>query len=106
MYKAYDHDEGCEVAWNKLDASTVRTEKDRAKFNTEIGILKQLSHPSILKFTTAWVDKSNNVNFVTEMMTSGTLRQYVRRVKNVKIKIMQKWCRQILAALTYLHTRR
>lgn len=105
VYKAYDTEEGLEVAWNKLNCEQLTEEKDRKKLGAEINILRRLNHPNILQFTTAWVDqKTNTVNFITEMMTSGTLRQHVKRVKSVKLKIMKKWSKQIISGLNYLHT--
>ncbi|KAM7273794.1 hypothetical protein ACFE04_028458 [Oxalis oulophora] len=57
-----------------------------------------------MKFYTSWVDTANrNINFVTEMFTSGTLRQYRERHKRVNIRAVKHWCRQILEGLLYLH---
>ena len=41
-------------------------------------MLKQLKHKNIMTFYDSWLDqKTYSVNFITEMFTSGTLRQYV-----------------------------
>jgi len=46
---------------------------------------------------------------VTEMMTSGSLKSYIRKFKvhkeEKRINVMKKWCRQILKGLAYLHSR-
>ena len=42
--------------------------------------------------------------FTTEIVTSGTLKEYTSRVKNIKLKVIKKWCRQILNGLNYLHS--
>lgn len=71
VYKGYDADEGVEVAWNKLPTQKMQ-EKDRDRVREEITILKKMDHPNIIRCTSAWVDrKTNNVNFITELMTSG-----------------------------------
>ncbi|XP_048225727.1 serine/threonine-protein kinase WNK1 isoform X2 [Ricinus communis] len=58
-----------------------------------------------MKFYTSWVDTANrNINFVTEMFTSGTLRQYRLKHKRVNIRAVKHWCRQILRGLLYLHS--
>ncbi|KAJ6431423.1 hypothetical protein OIU84_018828 [Salix udensis] len=58
-----------------------------------------------MKFYTSWVDTSNrNINFVTEMFTSGTLRQYRLKHRGVNIRAVKHWCRQILEGLLYLHS--
>ncbi|KAK4405722.1 Serine/threonine-protein kinase WNK1 [Sesamum angolense] len=45
-----------------------------------------------------------NINFVTEMFTSGTLRQYRLKHKRTNIRAIKHWCRQILQGLLYLHS--
>lgn len=37
-------------------------------------------------------------------MTSGTLREYIRKLNLPNIKIVKRWCRQILKGLFYLHS--
>ena len=45
--------------------------------------------------------------FITEFMSSGTLKQFLRKNKRNKRKIQvqswKRWCTQILSALNYLH---
>lgn len=75
VYKGYDTDEGVEVAWNKLPTKGMQ-EKDRMRVSEEIKILQTMEHRSILRCNYAWVDPTtNDVNFITEMMTSGSLRE-------------------------------
>ncbi|KAL1802552.1 hypothetical protein ACET3Z_031199 [Daucus carota] len=50
------------------------------------------------------ISANRNINFVTEMFTSGTLRQYRQRHKKVNIRVLKHWCRQILQGLLYLHS--
>ena len=50
----------------------------RDRLFAEIRVLKQLKHKNIMTFYDSWLDqKTYSVNFITEMFTSGTLRQYV-----------------------------
>lgn len=42
---------------------------------------------------------------VTELMTSGTLKMYLKRFKRINIKVLKSWCRQILKGLSFLHSR-
>ena len=76
-YKAFDEYEGIEVAWNQVKLyDSLQTSEDLERLYREIHLLKTLNHENIMKFYTSWVDTSNrNINFVTEMFTSGTLRQ-------------------------------
>ncbi|KAH7295165.1 hypothetical protein KP509_27G035800 [Ceratopteris richardii] len=71
---------------------------------SELKLLKMLKHDNIMKFCDSWVDyRSRKVNFITEMFTSGTLRQYRQKHKHVNQKAIKHWCRQILQGLVYLH---
>ncbi|KAK6130290.1 hypothetical protein DH2020_035962 [Rehmannia glutinosa] len=79
--------------------------EDLERLYCEIHLLKTLKHSNIMKFYTSWVDTANrNINFVTEMFTSGTLRQYRLKHKRTNIRAIKHWCRQILQGLLYLHS--
>jgi WNK lysine deficient protein kinase len=75
--QAFDESEGLEVAWNQVmvnDLVTSPADKDR--LFAEIRVLKQLKHKNIMSFYDSWFDQKNmTVNFITELFTSGTLRQ-------------------------------
>jgi len=106
VYKAIDREEGYEVAWNcfqvsimvymtlsrmklRIDCSSVShlsilsiiiKQTTKAQFNAlsqEISILKEVRHPNIIAFHDWWYSKDNEFIFVAELMTSGTLREYV-----------------------------
>ncbi|GAA0158717.1 non-receptor serine/threonine protein kinase [Lithospermum erythrorhizon] len=106
VYKAFDEYEGIEVAWNQVKLyDFLRSPEDLERLYCEIHLLKTLEHKNIMKFYTSWVDTANrNINFVTEMFTSGTLRQYRLKHKRVNIRAVKQWCRQILEGLHYLHS--
>lgn len=78
-YRAFDEYEGIEVAWNQVKLyDFLQSPEDLERLYCEIHLLKTLKHKNIMKFYTSWVDTANrNINFVTEMFTSGTLKQYV-----------------------------
>ncbi|KAF7849760.1 hypothetical protein BT93_L0314 [Corymbia citriodora subsp. variegata] len=64
-----------------------------------------LKHENILKFYDSWVDdKKKTINMITELFTSGSLRQYRKKHKNVDVKAIKNWARQILQGLVYLHS--
>jgi serine/threonine protein kinase len=69
----------------------------------EIDILKSVRHPNIITFHDAWHNDSEFI-FITELMTSGTLREYIRKLSLPNIKIIKRWSRQILKGLAYLHS--
>ncbi|KDO40445.1 hypothetical protein CISIN_1g004564mg [Citrus sinensis] len=106
VYRAFDEYEGIEVAWNQVKLyDFLQSPEDLERLYCEIHLLKTLKHKNIMKFYTSWVDTANrNINFVTEMFTSGTLRQYRLKHKRVNIRAVKLWCRQILRGLLYLHS--
>ncbi|XP_065852721.1 probable serine/threonine-protein kinase WNK9 isoform X2 [Euphorbia lathyris] len=106
VYRAFDEYEGIEVAWNQVKLyDFLQSPEDLERLYCEIHLLKTLKHKNIMKFFTSWVDTANrNINFVTEMFTSGTLRQYRLKHKRVNIRAVKHWCRQILRGLLYLHS--
>ncbi|CAJ1961032.1 unnamed protein product [Sphenostylis stenocarpa] len=106
VYRAFDEYQGIEVAWNQVKLyDFLQSPEDLERLYCEIHLLKTLKHRNIMKFYTSWVDTANrNINFVTEMFTSGTLRQYRQKHKRVNIRAVKHWCRQILRGLHYLHS--
>ncbi|KAJ9682292.1 hypothetical protein PVL29_018260 [Vitis rotundifolia] len=106
VYRAFDEYEGIEVAWNQVKLyDFLQSPEDLERLYCEIHLLKTMKHNNIMKFYTSWVDTANrNINFVTEMFTSGTLRQYRQKHKRVNIRAVKHWCRQILRGLLYLHS--
>ncbi|KAL5061089.1 hypothetical protein RYX36_032693 [Vicia faba] len=106
VYRAFDEYQGIEVAWNQIKLyDFLQNPEDLERLYCEIHLLKTLKHRNIMKFYTSWVDTANrNINFVTELFTSGTLRQYRLKHKKVNIRAVKHWCRQILQGLLYLHS--
>ncbi|KAH1126452.1 hypothetical protein GLYMA_06G176800v4 [Glycine max] len=106
IYRAFDELEGIEVAWNQVKvADLLRNSDDLERLYSEVHLLKTLKHKNIIKFYNSWVDtKNENINFITEIFTSGTLRQYRKKHKHVDLRAVKKWSRQILEGLLYLHS--
>ncbi|PHT46353.1 putative serine/threonine-protein kinase WNK1, partial [Capsicum baccatum] len=105
VYRAFDELEGIEVAWNQVKlADLLRNAVDLDRLHSEVRLLKSLKHKNIIKFYNSWVDSKNeNIHIITEIFTSGTLRQYRKKHKKVDLRALKKWSRQILEGLSYLH---
>jgi WNK lysine deficient protein kinase len=103
VWLAYDTDTGQEVAWNTVDLRKM-SEEDQKRVRKETDILKLLKSERIISFYDVWDNPAEQqICFTTEIVTSGTLKQYVNRVKNIKLKVIKKWCVQILEGISYLH---
>ncbi|KAG6384758.1 hypothetical protein SASPL_153576 [Salvia splendens] len=106
VYRAFDELEGIEVAWNQVKVSDLlRNSVDLERLYSEVHLLKTLKHKNIIKFYNSWIDTVNeHINFITEIFTSGNLRQYRKKHKHVDVRALKKWSRQILEGLLYLHS--
>ncbi|GFP80532.1 probable serine/threonine-protein kinase wnk4 [Phtheirospermum japonicum] len=105
VYKAIDEVVGIEVAWNQVRlVGLLQSPDDLQRLYSEVHLLSTLDHHSIIRFYTSWIDVHHRTfNFITEMFTSGTLREYRAKYKRVNIRAIKTWARQILEGLVYLH---
>ncbi|KAK8328396.1 hypothetical protein V6Z11_A11G248400 [Gossypium hirsutum] len=106
VYKAFDELNGIEVAWNQVRIEEVlQKPEDLERLYSEVRLLKSLKHSNIVRFYNSWIDdKKKTVNIITELFTSGSLRQYRKKHKKVDMKAVKSWARQILTGLVYLHS--
>lgn len=111
-YLAMDNEEGVEVVWNELIFTSARHFKnDEAKYREMFDCMSQLEHPNIVKFHRYWSDvhdEKPRIVFITEYMSSGSWKQFLKRtkrnVKKLSLHAWKRWCTQILSALGYLHS--
>ncbi|MGH0166705.1 UNVERIFIED_CONTAM: hypothetical protein FKN15_050911 [Acipenser sinensis] len=77
-FLAMDTEEGVEVVWNEV------------------------------QFSDKMIFKAHEVIFITEYMSSGSLKQFLKKTKKnhktMNKKAWKRWCTQILSALCYLHS--
>ncbi|XP_034485384.1 nuclear receptor-binding protein homolog [Drosophila innubila] len=113
VHLAMDTEEGVEVVWNEVQYAQLqelKTQED--KMRQVFDNLLQLDHQNIVKFHRYWTDiqqaERPRVIFITEYMSSGSLKQFLKRTKrNAKrlpLESWRRWCTQILSALSYLHS--
>lgn len=104
MFKAIDTETGREVAWSVINLSNL-PKSERPRIKSEINIIKKLKHPNIISFVSAWIDKEfQQIHLITEMITGGSLRQYLGRMGKLKLKVIKQWCHEVLEGLKYLHS--
>ncbi|XP_074079928.1 serine/threonine-protein kinase WNK4 isoform X2 [Macrotis lagotis] len=107
VYRGLDTDTTVEVAWCELQTRKL-SRAERQRFSEEVEMLKGLQHPNIVRFYDSWKSVLKGqvcIVLVTELMTSGTLKTYLRRFREMKPRVLQRWSRQILRGLHFLHSR-
>ena len=104
VYRAYDTEEGIEVAWNVVHLAGV-PKNERNRIVNEVRLLERLHHQNIISFHGSWINRERQqVNFVTEILSSGTLKSFINKVQVIRWKIAKRWAVQILKGLEYLHS--
>ncbi|CAF0719551.1 unnamed protein product [Adineta ricciae] len=113
-YLAMDTEEGVEVVWNEVLFSERKiTDIQHNKIREVFDKLIELNHMNIVKFHGYWQDRTLNddrprVVFITEYMSSGSLKHFLRKTKKTKQNLSKnswrRWCIQLLSALNYLHS--
>ena len=116
-YLAMDTEEGVEVVWNEavFSGSKKFKSKEEAKLKNVFEALTTIDHPNIVKFHRYWTDDGGNFNeksgqkdpprlvFITEYMSSGSLKLFLRKTKKnnrkIQVQTWKRWCTQILSAL-------
>ena len=66
--------------------------------------IKKLKHPNLLDYIEIFYKEDNNkLVIITELLQGGNLNEYRKYQKKLKVKLVKKWIKQLLAALDYLH---
>ncbi|CAJ1971593.1 unnamed protein product [Sphenostylis stenocarpa] len=106
VYRAFDQEEGIEVAWNQVRLRNFSEDPVLInRLHSEVELLRTLSNKYIIVCYSVWKDEErHNINFITEICTSGNLRDYRKKHRHVSIKAFKKWSKQVLEGLEYLHT--
>mmetsp|Transcript_30945 Transcript_30945/g.80974 ORF Transcript_30945/g.80974 Transcript_30945/m.80974 type:complete len:977 (+) Transcript_30945:71-3001(+) len=107
VYKGMDVEEAIEVAWNEMKGVHRMTAADKKRLDAEIDLLQKLRHKNVVQLFAHWTKTYSNGQdkriFITELMTSGTLKQYLRETGTPIHEVLQNWCKQILSGLKYMH---
>ncbi|KAI6212253.1 Protein kinase domain-containing protein [Aphelenchoides fujianensis] len=95
VFRGLDTETGVAVAWCELQDSKLN-KSERQRFREEAEMLKGLQHPNIVRFYDYWErqeasGKRKYIVLVTELMTSGTLKMYLKRFKRINIKVLKSW---------------
>lgn len=102
-YLGYDNEEGSEIAWNTILVSTI-PEGDRKRLQGELQLLNNLRHKYILRLYSYWyIEKPQSLIMIIEKINGGSIAEFIKG-KELTLKVIKKWCIQILEALNYLHS--
>ncbi|TYI96747.1 hypothetical protein E1A91_D01G095000v1 [Gossypium mustelinum] len=106
VYRAFDQEEGIEVAWNQVKLRNFSDDPAMIdRLYSEVRLLRSLTNNNIISLYSFWRDEEHNtLNFITEVCTSGNLREYRKKHRQVSMKALKKWSKQILKGLNYLHS--
>ncbi|XP_065874611.1 probable serine/threonine-protein kinase WNK11 [Euphorbia lathyris] len=106
VYRAFDQEEGIEVAWNQVRLRNFGEDPILMnRLRSEVQLLRSLKNKYIIVCYSVWLDEEHSkLNFITEICTSGNLRNYRRKHRHVSLKALKKWSKQVLEGLVYLHT--
>uniref|UniRef100_A0ACD5U850 Uncharacterized protein n=1 Tax=Avena sativa TaxID=4498 RepID=A0ACD5U850_AVESA len=106
VYRGFDEWQGIEVAWNqvRLHDFLLQSPADLERLYCEVHLLGALRHRAVMRLHASWIDPcGRTLNFITELFSSGTLRQYREKHRMVSMAAVKHWCRQLLDGLAYLH---
>ncbi|XP_057487443.1 serine/threonine-protein kinase WNK8-like [Actinidia eriantha] len=104
VYKGLDIVDGTEVSWNKLSVDDSLQAEERLQRLKNL-LKAPLKHQNVIKYFSSWVDhETKTINTISELFTSGSLRQFRKKHKGVDMVAIKNWARQILRGLCYLHS--
>jgi serine/threonine protein kinase len=91
----------------KLDLLLNYTELNAAhkSFLKEAQVLRNLSHPNVIKFMGIMFTKEKHLNLILEYISGGTLKDIIHNIANVlPWKLRVGYAQDIAAAMEYLHS--
>jgi len=94
IYKAFDTQIGIDVAWSKISAEPHHlSDEQLQQIVSEMTKGLDLEHPNIIKCFECWEDEQRHcINLITELFTSGNLRQYRNLHKHLDLKVNGSLC--------------
>lgn len=93
---------GIQVAVKILRDDVIMDEERVKAFRDELALLQQIRHPNVVQFLGA-VTQSTPMMIVTEYLTKGDLRAYLKRKGALKPLLAVKFALDIARGMNYLH---
>ena len=90
VYRGIDTENGNEVAWNIMKVTNI-PKNEKLKLKSEFNLIKKLQHDNIIHTEKTWYNsKKQEVHLITEMITGGSLRNYLRKFHAPKLQVIKK----------------
>jgi len=103
--KAFDTNEGIYVAWNTIHLDSVPSSM-KNRIGDEIKLLYEVKSKNkyVMNIHNSWINKEKGiVHFISDLAAGGSLRSFIQNIYHVKLKVVKKWCLQILNGIEFLH---
>lgn len=102
VYEGSNIETGVDVAWIEIEqASPVA----RLFSKGDSKVLQGIRHANLLPLLSFW-ESPRSLVLITDFIANGSIREFLRKTGPPRLHVLQAWCRQIVGALHFLHTRR
>lgn len=105
VHRGFDRERGIEVAWSKIPLSKLELDSPfQIQLQREIDLLRLINCAHVVRLFDAWFDnQKDEVHLITEILLSGSLKEYLRRHGRVSVSVVRRWTRSLLEGLIVLH---
>jgi WNK lysine deficient protein kinase len=105
VHKGFDRERGIEVAWSKIVLSKLEVDSRLHKqLRREVDLLKVIRCEHVMEMFDAWYDhQQDEFHIITEILLSGSLKDYLKRHGRVSNWVVKLWTKDLLQGLFYLH---
>jgi len=102
-YRGYDTISGKEICWSNVKITQMNSDELK-HYVEDYKVFCQLRHPKLKRFIAEWVEhERQEMVFITEIVTGGSLRKFIKKVGIPRLNVIKKWTVDILKGLSYLH---
>lgn len=106
IFKGYDSDEGVEVAMHVLSLSHPVDRDGSLSHLLITGGQEETLSSHLVRVHDAMQEGVEGggwrLHYITPIISAGTLQGYIARIDDVRLRVVRKWCRQVLSGLLYL----